>query len=217
MLIFGVGFNIYSQSKISVTGDLFYGFHFSDKINASGIGTSINYDFNTKWRFQVTLSSIFGESRGIVPRKNSIKLSIKDYETLGIDNDFFDHYLKHYPTTFNKFYTFISDFNLEKKNPVFKSSNINYGAGVSIVYFDLEQIDYVYDAKFYRFGGTEEEEYTLIIPRYDRFYDLGINIKAGYEYLFKEYMFFRISPSINYYFKSRKLIFKNSIGLGFYF
>ncbi len=207
--------SIDGQNKASIAGDLYYGFQQADKINSAGIGISFKYLLNSNYSIDFSVASIFGESRGIVPRKNTIKLTVKEYETLKGSN-FYDHFLKHFSTTFDKYYTFITDLKLMKNYSLSKNDDFGFGGGISLVYFDLENIDYVYDAKFYRFGGQEEEEYTLIIPRYDRFYDLGVNVAASYEKKFKEYMIFKVNPSVNYYFKSQKLIFKFGVGIGFY-
>ncbi len=205
-----------SQSKLSLSGDLYYGYHQVDNIHGFGIGSKINYKAKSNMILSLSMSSIFGESRGIVPDNSLKSIPIRDFETYSKESGYFDNFLVYYPSTFNKYYVYTSDFDILYNKNISLSKSISFGGGVSLVYFDLENIDYVFDTKFYH-NSTSEEDRLLMIPRYDRFYDIGLNIAGQYEYLFKEYMVFRISPSINYYFKSGKMIYKNSIGIGFYF
>ena len=111
IIIFFV-FNGISQSKFSLSANLQYGYHIKDKVHGFGIGSILDYKITSNYVISLSVASIFGENRGIVPDNDEINLPVRDFQTYSKESGYFDHFLVYYPSTFNKYYTYITDLSI---------------------------------------------------------------------------------------------------------
>ncbi len=182
------------------------------------IGYSLRIEYNKQLTKGLALfahgGNAFAEGRGIVPKGDKVPYNILDitksypYKAIHQDRGLVDFQSK--PVKYNSSFVTIG---LSHHIFTAEDQSMIMGLGFAATYTDYVDIEHVIDAT-YDVPVLGKRDIIILVPRYDRFVDIGMSIKINYLMNLDEVLYLNPSTSFMWYPSSGLSVLTTDISFG---